>query len=255
MTVDFGKTAGDYGRHRAGFPDELFDRLEAFGVGRAGQSLLDLGTGTGSLARGFAARGARVTAIDRAPALLEEARRLSAAAGLEIDYRQATAEASGLADGSFQVVTAGQCWHWFDRPAAAREARRLLQPGGRLVICHFDWLPRPGNLVARTEALIQAHNPAWTLGGGDGLYPAWFADAQDAGFTGLESFTFDQLVAYGHEAWRGRIRASAGVAASLPPEPVAAFDQALAALLAEHFPDQPLQVPHRLFALLATAPR
>ena len=53
----------------------------------------------------------------------------------------------------------------------------------------------------------------------------------------------------------GRIRASAGVAASLPPEPVAAFDQALAALLAEHFPDQPLQVPHRLFALLATAPR
>ena len=79
MTVDFGKTAGDYGRHRTGFPEVLFSRLDGFGVGRAGQILLDLDTGTGSLARGFAARGARVTAIDPAPALLEEARRLSAA--------------------------------------------------------------------------------------------------------------------------------------------------------------------------------
>ena len=101
MTVDFGKTASDYGRHRAGFPAALFSRLDGFGVGRAGQRLLDLGTGTGSLARGFAARGARVTAIDPASTLLAEARRLSAAEGLEIDYREATAEASGLPDRSF----------------------------------------------------------------------------------------------------------------------------------------------------------
>jgi hypothetical protein len=136
----------------------------------------------------------------------------------------------------------------------SRWSAPALEPGGRLVICHFDWLPRPGNVVARTEALIQAHNPAWALGGGDGLYPAWFADAQEAGFFDLESLTFDLPVAYDHAAWRGRIRASAGVAASLPPQRVAAFDRALAALLAEHFPKEPLQVPHRLFALLATAP-
>ena len=57
MKVEFGRTARDYGRYRAGFPDLLFEELAARGVGLAGQRVLDLGTGTGSLARGFARRG------------------------------------------------------------------------------------------------------------------------------------------------------------------------------------------------------
>ena len=48
--VDFGKTAEDYRHHRAGFPPELLDRLAGFGVGGPGQRLLDVGTGTGTLA-------------------------------------------------------------------------------------------------------------------------------------------------------------------------------------------------------------
>ena len=58
MHVDFGRTAEDYARHRAGFPEQLFERLTARGIGCAGQRVLDLGSGTGSLARGFARRGA-----------------------------------------------------------------------------------------------------------------------------------------------------------------------------------------------------
>ena len=253
MTVDFGKTAGDYGRHRAGFPDDLFARLAGHGVGLAGQRLCDLGTGTGSLARGFAARGARVTGIDPAGGMLAEARRLSEAAGLQVDYRRATAEASGLPAAGFDALTAGQCWHWFDRPAAAREARRLLRPGGRVAICHYNWLPLPGNAVEATEALILAHNLAWPLAGGNGLHPAWFADLAAAGFTDLESFTFDRHEPYDHRAWRGRIRASAGVAASLPAEQVAAFDAELADSLAARIPDETLRVPHRVFALVAVS--
>ncbi len=37
MHVDFGRTAADYARHRAGFPEQLFERLAARGIGRAGQ--------------------------------------------------------------------------------------------------------------------------------------------------------------------------------------------------------------------------
>ena len=62
-TVDFGKTAQDYGRYRAGFPESFFDRLTAMGVGLPGQRLLDLGTGTGTVARGFARRGCIVTGL------------------------------------------------------------------------------------------------------------------------------------------------------------------------------------------------
>ncbi len=254
MHVDFGRTAEDYARHRAGFPEPLFERLAALGIGRAGQRVLDLGSGTGSLARGFARRGARVTALDISEDLLAQARALAAEEGVALETLHAPAEDSGLAAASFEVVSAGQCWHWFDRPRAAAEARRLLVSGGRLAICHFDWLPLPGNVVAATEALIEAHNPAWHLGGGDGFYPAWAKDAAGAGFGDIESFDFEMPVAYSHEAWRGRIRASAGVGGSLAPQAVAAFDWALGALLAAEFPAAPLQVPHRCFAVTAEAP-
>ena len=251
MEVDFGKTAEDYSRHRAGFPDRLFERLAAFGIGGPGQRILDLGTGTGTLARGFARRGAEVTALDIAPEMLSAAAALAAAEGLEVDFREGGAEATGLPEGAFDVVTAGQCWHWFDSAAAAAEARRLLRPEGRIAICHFDWLPLPGNVVAASEALIRCHNPAWTLDGRDGFHGFHATALAVAGFLEIDSFSFDRGVTYSHEDWRGRIRASAGVSGSLAPAEVAAFDRAHAALLAAEFPEDPLVVPHRCFALIA----
>lgn len=248
--LDYGRTAEDFARHRAGFPPSLFERLRPLGLGIPGQRVLDLGTGTGSLARGFARSGAIVTGLDVSPLLLEQARALDRAEDLHIDYRVARAEASGFADGAFDLVSAGQCWHWFERPRAAAELRRLLRPGGLALIAHFDWLPLPGNVVAATEGLILKHNPSWHLAGGTGVHPRWFADLAQAGFAGLESFSYDETVVYSREAWRGRIRASAGVAASLPPERVALFDAEHGAMLERDFPQDPLRIPHRVFALI-----
>ena len=254
MEVDFGRTAEDYARFRAGFPARLFDRLAAGGAISPGLLALDLGTGTGSLARGLARHGCRVVGLDLSPELIAEARRRDGEAAVESLYLASSANRVALADAAFDLVAAGQCWHWFDRPAAAREARRLLKPDGRLVIAHFDWIPLAGNLAAVTEDLIRAHNPGWAFGGGSGLHPGWLADAAAAGFQGIETFTFDEAVAYSHEAWRGRIRASAGVGASLAADAVAVFDRELAALLVARFPDDPQPVPHRVFCLTARAP-
>jgi SAM-dependent methyltransferase len=252
--IDFDRTAADYARHRAGFPEAFFERLLEDRIVRPGLRLLDLGTGTGTLARGFARRGLEVTGLDIAPALLEQAEDLDREAGLRVDYRRASAEATGLPSASFEVVAAGQCWHWFERAEAAKEAHRLLVRGGRLVIAHFDWLPLAGNVVEATERLILEHNPAWAMAGGTGLYPAWLTDLAHAGFSCIETFSFDQEVPYGHAGWRGRIRASAGVAASLAPDAVRRFDEELAALLRSDFSDQPLQVPHRVWAAIGTRP-
>ncbi|HXG22851.1 MAG TPA: methyltransferase domain-containing protein [Methylomirabilota bacterium] len=254
MNIDFGKTAQDYGRYRAGFPDELFTRLARFGIGLPGQRILDLGTGTGTLARGFARRGCMVTGLDPSTPLLEQAKELDKEAGVAITYVVAKAEHTSLPDSSFDVVSAGQCWHWFDRPQAAQEVRRLLVPHGWLVIAHFDWIPLPGNVVEATEKLIERHNPAWKLGGGKGVYPRWLSDVAIAGFQNIETFSFDEFTPYSHEAWRGRIRASAGVAASLMPTQVARFDADLQQLLQERFPEDPLAVHHRVFAVVCQAP-
>jgi SAM-dependent methyltransferase len=254
MQVDFGKTAGDYARHRVGFPDAFFTRLFDEGLARPGESALDLGTGTGTVARGLALRGCAVTGLDPSAALLAQAAALDRAAGVQVRQVRSTVEAADFAPASFDLLTAGQCWHWFDRPRAAALARRWLRPGGRLVIAHFDWLPLAGNMVEDTERLIRAHNPAWHLGGNSGLYPAWLKEVRETGFGDVRTFSFDMVVPYSHADWRGRIRASAGVGASLEPAAVERFDAELGALLTERHPAEPMAVPHCVWGLSAVAP-
>lgn len=254
MSIDFGKTAHDYSTYRQGFPPAFFERLAQRGLIGPGKRVLDVGTGTGTLARGAAAMGSQVIGTDIAAPLLKQARLLDAATGVEIAYHVARAEATGLASASFDCVMAGQCWHWLDRPRAANEVWRLLAAGGKVVIAHLDWIPLAGNVVEATEALILRHNPTWRMGGGSGLYPAWLADLALAGFSDLETFSFDLNLAYSSEAWRGRIRASAGVAASLNPQAVEQFDHELREILRRDFPQEPLQIHHRVWALIGTKP-
>ncbi|MEM9048328.1 MAG: class I SAM-dependent methyltransferase [Pseudomonadota bacterium] len=250
-TIDFGRTANDYSTHRAGFPPDFFAALAARGIPEPGARALDIGTGTGTVARGLAAAGAQVTGLDPSRDLMAEAAALAQVDGLAIDWVQGAAEALDFPDASFDLVTAGQCWHWFDRPKAAAEIARVLRPSGLAVIAHFDWLPLPGNVVAATEAMIMAANPAWRMAGGTGIYPLWLADLAGAGFAGIETFSFDVAVSYSHAGWRGRIRASAGVRASLDADATTAFDAALAAMLARDFPKDPLAVPHRVWTVAA----
>ncbi len=139
--------------------------MVALGVGTPGQRLLDLGCGTGTLARQFATRGCIVTGADVDTRMLAAARSLAVAAGLQVAWWECPAEDTGLPSASFDVVTAAQCWHWFDGEAAAEEVRRLLVSGGLVAVCGFDWLPLSNTVSGVTEALIQAHNPSWNLGG------------------------------------------------------------------------------------------
>lgn len=254
MEVDFGKTAADYRTHRAGFPESFFEEVGARVVLPEDARILDLGTGTGTLARGWAFRGFRVSGRDISESMMAEARALDEVAGVDISYSVGRAEDTGFDDETFDMVTAGQCWHWFDRAAAAREAFRIVKPGGWLVIGTFDWLPLPGNVVEATEQLILKHNPEWPYAGGIGLHSRYIRETTAAGFENFCTFSYDVPAPYSHEAWRGRIRASAGVAATLSPERVEVFDQEHAAMLRERFPEEPLSVPHRVFALIGQRP-
>ena len=198
----------------------------------------------------MARRGCLTWALDIAPELLKQAQQLDDDVSVDTDYLVCRAEKLPIESASFDVVTAGQCWHWFNGIPVAHEVRRILAPKGAIVIAHFDWLPRAGNVVAATEALITRYNPAWQLGGGNGFYPQWLDHLREAGFVELETFSFDLDLPYWHETWRGRIRASAGIGATLDDAQVAAFDRDLEKTLRTSFPGDPLIVPHRVFAVI-----
>jgi hypothetical protein len=89
---------------------------------------------------------------------------------------------------------------------------------------------------------------------GSGLYPAWLKDLAEAGFNDLRTWSLDVEVPYSHADWRGRIRASAGIGASLDEAKVQRFDAELAEMLAKRHAGEPMAVPHRLWVLSGTAP-
>ena len=251
--IDFGRRADDYDRFRPGFPDGFLGRLERDRWIEAGQRALDLGTGTGTLALGFAARGLKVTGIDIAPELLDVARGRARNQDLSVRFVQGRAEATGQDGASFDVVSAGQCWWWFDSDAALSEAVRVLAPNGRLIICSFNYLPLPDTVALSTEDLILKHNPGWSKGGWRGVHPEHVEALDRGGFQQVESFSYVVDVSFTHEAWRGRVRTSNGVGSSLNTAEVERFDTELADILDCDFSGS-LTVPHRVFAATGIRP-
>lgn len=108
-------------------------------IARVGSSdrLLDLGTGTGLLARLAAGRGATVVGIDHSEGMLGRARTKAEEAGVgdRATFQAMDAEALALEDGVFDVVASLYVLRHLPNPSAAvREIHRVLRPGGRLVV-------------------------------------------------------------------------------------------------------------------------
>jgi len=240
---DWSKAAADYAAHRPGPPDRYYFTLMDLGVGLPGQRLLDMGTGTGVVARNFASRGVTCVGTDIAEGQLHMARLLARDEGLDVDFQNARAEAQPFPDNSFSAITANQCWIYFQGNQTLQECQRLLSPGGRLAITFFSFMPRESYIVALSEKLVLQFNPGWSGNDWDGVV----ADsiklpdfAQQVGW-----FCYDEDIPFTRESWRGRMRALRGIGASLSETEVQAFDVAHAQAL-EKLPDS-FTIPHRIF--------
>jgi SAM-dependent methyltransferase len=222
--VDWGKTSADYSVYRPGPPESFYRRLLALDVGLRGQRILDLGTGTGALARQFAKQGAVVAGIDISGEQIQAAKALATVEGSSIDFQVAPAEEVPFPDGSFDVITANQCWLYFDKEKAIPEARRVLIKGGLLVTSHFSWLPRLDRIAAASERLVLKYNPQWSAADYTGEVsplPKWAE-----GILNVKAFFYyDEAIHFTRDAWRGRIRACRGIGAALSGDEVQRFDE------------------------------
>ena len=145
---------------------DLVERARPFGPS---DRILDLGCGTGIVARVLRERlggGARLVGLDLSGAMIAKARSIAH----DIEWHEGNATALPFADGSFDVVLSQQMLQFCrDRQAAAREIRRVLAPGGRLVAS--TWRPREhqplfhalGQVAERH--LGQSNDLRWSLDG------------------------------------------------------------------------------------------
>ena len=234
---DWGRASADYARWRDIYPPDFYRHLLDRGLCTQGQRVLDLGTGTGVLPRALCRYGARFTGVDPAPGQIQQARALAARDGLDIDFRCAAAEDCAFPDGSFDVVTACQCFTYFDHARLAPLLHRLLKPGGAFAVLYMSWLPEEDPVARQSEELILRYNPAWT-GGGEVRAPIVPPADYDPWFDREVQEVFDLRVPFTRESWNGRIRTCRGIGAALPPEEVARFDREHRALLSAIAPEE-----------------
>ena len=132
--------------------EELCEALDL----RSGQKVLDVAAGNGNVSLAAARRWCDVVATDYVPALLERARERAAAERLDIEFREADAEALPFADGSFDVVvsTFGVMFTP-DQDRAAAELVRVCKRGGKIGLA--NWTPE--GFIGQLFKTIGKHLP------------------------------------------------------------------------------------------------
>jgi SAM-dependent methyltransferase len=144
----FGDDAERYDRVRPQYPGELIDALMA----DRPQSVLDVGCGTGIVSRLFLARGCEVVGLEPDPRMADVARR----SGVTVEA--GTIETWDAAGRQFDLLTAGQVWHWVQPEQGAAKAAEVLRPGGRIGLFWNQAYPDPSVRPA-LDAAYARHAP------------------------------------------------------------------------------------------------
>ena len=122
----FDSAAAEYDAARPSYPGGVYDFLEAQSGGLAAKMVGDGGAGTGVVSRQLVEREAVVIAFDPGAGMLDRARRRTSGLRALI----AEAGAIPLRSHVLDLLCFGQSWHWVEQGEGAREAARVLKPGG-----------------------------------------------------------------------------------------------------------------------------
>lgn len=239
---DFGRTSSNYARYRDIYPKEFYQEILDMGLCVKGQNVLDIGTGTGVLPRNLYKYGASFTGIDISENQINQARALAKKLRMDIDFQCLPAEQIKFPDRSFDVVTACQCFAYFEHKTIAHNIHRMLKPGGKFVVLYMGWLPFEDKIAGGSEELVLKYNPTWT-GGGEERHSIPVPSVYDEYFCIEKEDVFDLHVPFTRESWNGRMKTCRGIEASLPEKEVEQFSLEHQQFLNKSAPDE-FQVLH-----------
>jgi SAM-dependent methyltransferase len=203
-TERFSSRVVDYVRYRPSYPPAAIELLQQrCGLG-AGAVVADLGSGTGILTQGLLASGADVIGVEPNDAMRAAAEH-ALAGNPHFRSVKGSAEASTLASGSIDLLTAGQAFHWFDVAGARREALRVLRPGSFGALLWNEHPSAGSAFLADYEALVRRHAPEY-----DQVVGSRADERRMREFFGgpLELAMFPNQQRFTYEGLRGRLMSS-----------------------------------------------
>lgn len=232
---DFGKTSNEYAKYRDIYPQEFYDKIVGRGLCVQGQNILDVGTGTGVLPQNMYRYGAHWIGTDISENQIRQAKELSKE--LAIDYYTMPAERNIFPDKSFDVITACQCFTYFNHAQATVEFNRVLKTKGRVLLLYMAWLPFEDTIANASEKLVLKYNPKWS-GNGETVHPIAIPDCYFEAFDLVYHEEYPLQVHFTRESWHGRMKSCRGIGASLSDEEIAKWDMEHKELLAEIAPPE-----------------
>ncbi|MBQ7353882.1 MAG: methyltransferase domain-containing protein [Clostridia bacterium] len=234
---DWGRTSADYAKYRDIYPDKFYQKLIQRNLFTEGQTVLDLGTGTGVLPRNLYRYGAKWIGTDISENQIAEAKRIASELDMDIDFYTIASEEIDFPDSSFDVITACQCFWYFDHAKLTPKLAKMLKPNGRLLILYMAWLPYEDKIAGASEDLVLQYSPQWS-GAGEVKKPIHIPDAVYNHFELVSHEEYDLAVSFTRDTWHGRMRACRGVGASLKEDELERWDKEHRKLLSETAPEK-----------------
>jgi SAM-dependent methyltransferase len=220
VAESFGSEAGRYERTRPTYPTAMVDAVLA---ASEGHEVLDVGIGTGISARPFREAGWHVLGVEPDERMAGYARR----SGLEVEV--AKFEDWDPAGRIFDLVIAGQTWHWVDPLLGASKAAEVLRAGGRIAL-FWNVMSFSADFGERFSAVYQRVLPEFpffqngTPSGIDSYAPlldkATDGIRQAGRFSEPERWQFDWERPYARDEWLEQVPTFGGHS-QIPPERLA----------------------------------
>lgn len=152
----FTNRVDSYVKYRPSYPQAAIDYLyNDIGL-RPNCKIADIGSGTGSLSKLLLERGSNVIAVEPNQAMREAAEK-SLDSNPNFQSRSGSAEATGLPEQSVEFIVCAQAFHWFDRVAAQTEFRRILQPGGKVILLWNSRLTQGTSFREEYDQLLRTY--------------------------------------------------------------------------------------------------
>lgn len=213
MGTSYDQIADEYIRYRNDIPGSFVDNIELRGVEIAGAKIADLGAGPGYLTDMLTEKGGIIDAVDPTVKFIEFAREKFK------DNQRATfinrfAEDTGLSSNTYDIVIVMRAWHWFDRDEVIEEVKRILKPGGYLIVGDVGFtgsskVVKQSMRIIRKSAKHYSVSPVGSKGYTDQLinnFPVeWFDEWNDEKLDLVDMFKKEFKVKFNHDDWMGRM--------------------------------------------------